>query len=456
MEWNLRQKKTLIYINYSISHSTSSPPVFSVCTPSPKKSRWVEATGRCKLRLASWESVIKNELRFTELITAVLKAELAVVMDDMDQTDPRLQYFTKYTASTAHQIHRQAVFLYHVMYRGSSDRIQVVDSQNQSINGRSGLIIGYNTNEKKFKVRLCTKNVKRATRFTGESVRICPSQLQTVPYRTSSSTRGPKPTMPLQLAAILVSLDDVAGNHVTSIAVDRLVLDTIHASMSSDPANRLSMLDAVRPFISSSKRESELLKLIHNAPKFGAKHGSTRKRRKKNAHSTGTATKPHVTATALAGKHPVHQCHIACNHRVNCNHVTDQCCCPTDDSSNSEPSASPADLFTEKSQFDMSLILKPHDVLFRFPFISENGELISAAHELNELNITPNVQSIRSDEEMFAVCQRFGITITNSDLYHVLPHEIITPSVINLWSQWYVIILGTVSHPIQNRSIRSN
>ena len=121
-----------------------------------------------------------------------------------------------------------------------------------------------------------------------------------------------------------------------------------------------------------------------------------------------------------------------------------------------EPSASPADLFTEKSQFDMSLILKPHDVLFRFPFISENGELISAAHELNELNITPNVQSIRSNEEMFAVCQRFGITITNSDLYHVLPHEIITPSVINLWSQWYVIILGTVSHPIQNRSIRSN
>ena len=410
-----------------------------MCTPSPKQLRWVEATVRCKLRLASWESAIKNELHYTELIAAVLTAKLAVVMDDMDQTDPRLQYFTKYTASTAHQIHRQAVFLYHEMYRVSSDCIQVVDSQNQSINGRSGLIIGYNTNEKKFKVRLRTENVKRATRFTGESVRICPSHLQTVQHSLSPSNRGPMPTMPLHLTAVLVTLDDIAGNHVTSIAVDRLVLDTIHASMSSGPANGSTMLDAVRPFISSSKRERELQKIIHNAPKFGAQHGRrTRKRKKKNAHSEGSAAKTHATATALADKHPVHQCHTACNHRVNCTHVSDQCCCPTDDSSNSEPSASPADMFTEKAQFDMSLILKPHDVLFRFPFISENCELISAAHELNELNITPNVQSIRSEEEMFSVCQRFGITITNSDLYHVLPHERITPSVIDLWSQWYV------------------
>jgi Ulp1 family protease len=75
-------------------------------------------------------------------------------------------------------------------------------------------------------------------------------------------------------------------------------------------------------------------------------------------------------------------------------------------------------------------------VLFQFPFKTHNSELVSVAHELNELNISPSVQSVRSEDEMFDVCNRFGITITNSDLYHMFPYNFITDSVIDLWSQW--------------------
>lgn len=371
----------------------------------------------------------------------VLLTEVAVLKADMNQSDSRLQYFTNCVESMDHQINRQVDFLYHEMYRGTSDCVQVIDSQNKSINGRFGLITGYNREKMKFKVRLGTKTVMPATRFTGEAVFICPGELQTVPHCISETNRQPIPAMPLQLSAVIVSLDDKAGNHVTSITVDRLLLDTIQASMINGPVNgpinEKAMWDVVRSFIwvSSAKQDHQLLKTIQNAPVFGVRNGIHRKRKKKKKVSpTVTATKRSTTTADATDSHPIQQCRTAC---TDCNnHRNNQCCQRTVDSSYYEQSVTPADHFTEKSQFDMSLIANPHDILFQFPFRTENCEMISVAHELNELNITPNVQSIRSEEEMFAVSKRFGISITNADLYHMLPHERITESVINLWTQW--------------------
>ena len=220
-----------------------------------------------------------------------------MLIGDMDPSDPRILFNTKFASIVDHQLHQQSLFVYHTMYRGICDRVRVVDSPNRSINGRYGLILGYNTDKSKFRVRLDTQLVMPATRFTGEDMLLCPSLLQIVPYHQEHVSRQKRldstghglactsaknwlslPKLPLNCTAVFLSLDDKDGNYATSIAVSRPVIDTLYSTMNFGTADELSM-SVVRPFIFATKCATSLHKLVVNANHIGVQCGSRRKKK---------------------------------------------------------------------------------------------------------------------------------------------------------------------------------
>ena len=423
-------------------------------------------------RLKSWHSSIVKELRYIDLITMVLKTELAIINDDLPSIDPRVVYARDHWNIIESQLQRQASYIYHELYRGTQDRIRVVDTNNASINHRFGLITGYNKSIKKFTVRLDTMLVSPATRFTGEELSICGSCLQIVPVTTySGSTKKFLDTishsvntstdqhavraLPKKITAIILSHDTAGSVFNTSIEVRRCILDILDQSFGDDAAIQLTM-QFVRPFILATKCESKLRQMVlrsqssvqNNLKRDSPWHSEfdydphnvvdqiLHRQKRQDTRMTSTAERTQHTISTINGytgtelnPQPVtHECASS----IKCG----ECCHQDTNVPALDVHASLADHFTPKANFDMNLIAKPYEVLFQFPFITSNSGLSTAAFELNEMNIVPNIQSVQTDDEIFGVLERIPVCIYNKDLYSLLPYERISDSITDMWSQW--------------------
>lgn len=424
-------------------------------------------------RLKSWHSSIVKELRYIDLITMVLKTELAIINDDLPSIDPRVVYARDHWNIIESQLQRQASYIYHELYRGTQDRIRVVDTNNASINHRFGLITGYNKSIKKFTVRLDTMLVSPATRFTGEELSICGSCLQIVPVFSCSGqtklSRSTKPTklsksstnsiavraLPKKITAIILSHDTAGSVFNTSIEVRRCILDILDQSFGDDAAIQLTM-QFVRPFILATKCESKLRQMVlrsqssvqNNLKRDSPWHSEfdydphnvvdqiLHRQKRQDTRMTSTAERTQhtisttngYTGTELNPQPVTHECASS----IKCG----ECCHQDTNVPALDAHASLADHFTPKANFDMNLIAKPYEVLFQFPFITSNSGLSTAAFELNEMNIVPNLQSVQTDDEIFGVLERIPVCIYNKDLYSLLPYERISDSITDMWSQW--------------------
>ena len=417
-------------------------------------------------RLKSWHSSIVKELRYIDLITMVLKTELAIINDDLPSIDPRVVYARDHWNIIESQLQRQASYIYHELYRGTQDRIRVVDTNNASINHRFGLITGYNKSIKKFTVRLDTMLVSPATRFTGEELSICGSCLQIVPvFSGSGQTKLSRSTnhsiavavraLPKKITAIILSHDTAGSVFNTSIEVRRCILDILDQSFGDEAAIQLTM-QFVRPFILATKCESKLRQMVlrsqssvqNNLKRDSPWHSEfdydphnvvdqiLHRQKRQDTRMTSTAERTQHTISTTNGytgtepnPQPVtHECASS----IKCG----ECCHQDTNVPALDTPASLADHFSPKANFDMNLIAKPYEVLFQFPFITSNSGLGTAAFELNEMNIVPNIQSVQTDDEIFGVLERIPVCIYNKDLYSLLPYERISDSITDMWSQW--------------------
>ena len=447
-------------------------------------------------RLKSWKNYIDKEAHYINLITLVLKTELALILEPLLPSDPRVIFARDEQYQLEGQFHRQSLYVYHQLYYGVRDRIRVVDSRDRSINGRYGLIIGYDKAKQSFLVHLDTKTVTPSTMFTGEKRYICGSNLQIVPIHyslgsphayldtvghsvNSRSTNNNHfvPALPDKTSAMIISIDPVGTKYNTVIEVRRNVLDVLQQCLVDDPTISLDM-SFVRPFIFCSKCEPMLRKQAFIPHRLDTKRNDLRENspwhlefdddgnivdriqsrlkyqdiRMQLPPDTPTGTSSLLDESDDSGCHnnvpngaqipqgDSDACYVSPNNHVP-GHQCNGCCHHDPSKPNSklpsrEPTGSLADHFTDKSNFDLNLVTKPHDILVHFPFRTTNSGLITAAIELNELNISPTLQRVRSEEEIFDVLSRLKVAITNRDLYSLFPYEFISDSIIDLWSQW--------------------
>jgi len=89
-----------------------------------------------------------------------------------------LAFFDVGSEASKTQIRRQASFAYHAMYGCNANSIKATDHNDKPLNGRCGIIVGYEKTKKEFIVRLVTKRVSEASQFEVEVRNLSPSYLE--------------------------------------------------------------------------------------------------------------------------------------------------------------------------------------------------------------------------------------------------------------------------------------
>ena len=102
----------------------------------------------------------------------------------------------------------------------------------------------------------------------------------------------------------------------------------------------------------------------------------------------------------------------------------------------STASSSLADCFRNESQFDVNVMLYPHDILFELPFCPRDTTFSSSCLQLNELSTAHLGANAASDEVLLKRLSYAPLSVTNQDVFSLYPHESISDTVIDLWSQW--------------------
>lgn len=372
--------------------------------------------------------LITDELYFTKLIATVIKLEVQHKQTTSASIDPKVLFFKLGSVSLERQISRQASFIFHVLYRGEANRVKVVDSMDNSINGRIGIITGYDTNKRKFIVRLCTRSVSNATFFTGEKRAIEAGFLQQIPHihyrhtnpRINGAHQDVQP-LPTSFSAILTAVSPEEGCiHYTTILIYKTILDVIKSSCTQ--TNRLSM-GMLRPIVDT----------------FRAHIGTS-----KDSSSSSCGEKSNIQHTSQYSQLSYADCGrivwcAQCDTREICDHHG---CNKNGDPGNKSASKgvrqSCAEQFVQSSRLDPDLLLKPDNIRFVLPFQTHGSTLLSASLQLNEMNVSSYIRSTPLEADIYRRLLSDPISVTNRDLYSLYPHEHITDSIINMCSFWYV------------------
>lgn len=384
---------------------------------------------RRRSRHLFWQPVIDDEEFYLNLICFVIQAELYSTLYDPINADTALKYLDLHSSSLCEQIRRQACLVYHNMYRGKEDRVQIVDCTDQSINGRYGLITGYDNSRHLFSLRLDTRSVGTATFFTGEERAVSGSLLEPVYLNESTHTSARDTATRVAVHPVVITVDCPCSIvHPFTFVIRRDFLDVIDNSL-----QRRSDLtfEGVRLLVITHRAEDELAKVaIHRSPDFSDVDPLPDSSWPiPEDYQVDDSRKPSTfrrcTSRCCRAYRDSPNKPLTCGPCVNGTHL-----------GRSTASSSLADCFRNESQFDVNVMLYPHDILFELPFCPRDTTFSSSCLQLNELSTAHLGANAASDEVLLKRLSYAPLSVTNQDVFSLYPHESISDTVIDLWSQW--------------------
>ena len=402
---------------------------------SHREKRTTAAITRQRNRISSWQRIIDDESYYITLISTVIICELRHLVTECISDDPKMAYFDPEAGILLKQVQRQACLVYHNLYRGEADYVTVREHHDVSINGRSGIINGFDPIRHEFLVRLQTKAVPCPGRFSGEKRLINARFLEQVPLTTyDHNGRIKTPIKPTMHPVVITAVCPRGEMHHVTIPIERIVLDVI--TCDGDTRSSTSLCH-VRPLVAAAAIQSVLQNIVL---------GKRRRHRRRNRGSQCDSPCPAVIAP------PVVECKC-CPGGTSNPPGTHTCVdCGMDPSSPSlgivvgtpSPVHDLGDDFIQQSGFDPNLLINRDALRFNLPFLTRDGILMSASQQLNELNLSPLVQTVQPEEVLCSRLVIHPVHINNGDLYSLYPHESISDSVIDLWNNWLVRVFRCI------------
>ena len=382
---------------------------------------------QCENRAELWTNVIQEEARYIDVITHIIDAEVRHAMETQ-HIDDALDLFS---ADYYVKARRQASHVYHNLYRGDRDQVQVIQSGDRSLSGRIGVVTQYFPPIGKrhgcFMVRLATKNAKNPTRFTGEKRLIEPRFIQP---RWSSSYNYE--ALPVSSPVVILFLTSKKEYRHISFTVEKSVVDIIETSC---PKDSPIVAAYVEPFVIATKDLSPKSPLLAVSPCLATPVSDSSRWdyfvKDGMFHFVSDKTGDHPRCQRMSPilvQCPCHQS-LACKFKDLCGECTEA-------GNVRNPVQSPSPLPISDSGFDLDLLCRPDDILISVPFVTGTSIVPNAAFQLNELNFMKEQGRIVSEEDLMKKFSLYLHSVTNRDLFSLYPHNNINGVIIDVWTSW--------------------
>ena len=199
------------------------------------------------MRMKTWESYVKEESFVVELIKIVIDIEFQYASA---RNVPRHLAQTTNVQSNYHkQVLLQSSLAYHSLYGGQSDEVIVMDSINQSINNRKGIITQFFPERSAYGVRLATKRVPQPSLYEGEYHVI---QLKFLTRQTTGENLHYNATRVFHAVITTLELNNKLVE--VNVPIHREMIDAIRSNVQS--SERLS-ISFVRGIVMATKKREE-------------------------------------------------------------------------------------------------------------------------------------------------------------------------------------------------------
>ena len=331
------------------------------------------------------------------------------------------------------QIDRQSCQAYYTLFRSRSRSVTVTDSPDKSVNKRTGCVVGFDTKKNQFIVNLSTRSVPVPTTYVGEKRFIDPGELE---------LGGPQKPCPHQFPVVVTAFDNQQSLLHCSFQIKRATIDSLANSLDDSSLLNISQVRSylfehkVQPcthvtgvpptaeptLIDNNKRPFQKLAIDSESKRMVMSQ-----KKKKVRHAGPVTPKPNI---------PCDCCHPS----VTCGECSDSPPIPSEGIDLGKQ-------FEEQVGFDMDLIAMPQTVKMTLPFYTKHSDSPSASLFLNELNVAPMFGLTKTEDQLMHTFHHWPTTITNGDVYSLLPHNSISDSMIDLYLLWYVLVYICIKNP---------